>query len=228
MGSKRTARITKQAGALGLLLAAVLIATQFAPVQALPVLPERFRGHVTISGAPAPEGTIVAAHIAGVIYESGTVDAAGRYGYDDADLFYVPADDPDTPEKEGGVANETISFYVGDTLATTEPFESGAMVDLDLAVGQLVAETSLNDEQDLDDVVVTPVRVLRVKDASTGATVPGIVVECYNACILFKRLKGHKFGLDRNIAYDTLLVKFLDLFRGIAVCLDPQAHPPPG
>ena len=103
-------RSSKLAGGLGLLLALGLITALAVPALAVPQMPHQFYGTVSLDGALAPEGTIVSAQIDGVEYESGTVDAEGRYG--EAPLFKVPADDPGTPAKEGGVPGETVEFYV--------------------------------------------------------------------------------------------------------------------
>ena len=121
-------------GALGLLLALSLVLVP-APALAVPPLPHQFYGTVTIDTELAPEGTIVSARIGGIEYLSATVDADGRYGY--APLFKVPADDPDTPEvKEGGVAGETVEFYVLDTLAGQYEFEVWGVTELNLSIGE--------------------------------------------------------------------------------------------
>ena len=126
-------KLRRLAGALGLLLAlSLLVSLGPTWVLAVPPQPHQFYGNVTICGAPAPEGTVVSARIGGIEYASTTVDAEGRYGYDP--LFKVPADDPDTPEKEGGVPGETVEFYVGGTLAAQYEFEIWGVTELNLVI----------------------------------------------------------------------------------------------
>ena len=103
----------------------------FIKVQSVPQMPHRFYGYVTIAGEPAPDGTLIEARIAGITYAS-TTTVDGKYGY--AEAFNVPADDPDTPEKEGGQAGDTIDFYVAGTYATSYTFEYGAVTELNLTV----------------------------------------------------------------------------------------------
>ena len=130
-GIANNSKLRRLAGALGLLLAlSLLVSLGPTWVLAVPPQPHQFYGNVTICGAPAPEGTVVSARIGGIEYASTTVDAEGRYGYDP--LFKVPADDPDTPEKEGGVAGETVEFYVGDELAGQYEYEYWGVTELDL------------------------------------------------------------------------------------------------
>ena len=121
------------AGAFGLLLALALVLGLVAPVLAVPGIPMQRYGDVTIDGLPAPVLTEVRAEIDGVVYATTTVDANGQYGM--APNFVIPADDPDTPAKEGGVAGvDDVDLFVGGTLATTVAFEAGS-VRLDLALG---------------------------------------------------------------------------------------------
>jgi len=103
-----------------------------------PGIPHRFAGYVYIDSVPATEGTEVSARIDGVEYTTTSVDNLGRYGYMPS-IFQVPADDPDTSQKEGGVNGDTIEFlaqvegnwYLGGTAL----FEQGAFTtDMDLVV----------------------------------------------------------------------------------------------
>jgi len=121
-------------GALGLLLIAALIAGLAASVWAVPQPAERFRGQVTVNGGDAPAGLVVSARIGGDEYGSGETDADGKYGYDPAQPFYVPADDTETPEKEGGTDGENVDFFVNGVLGGNAAFASGAVTELDLSV----------------------------------------------------------------------------------------------
>jgi hypothetical protein len=105
-------RRSKLAGGFGLLLALVLLVSLSTPALAVPQAGHQFYGTVSIGGVLAPEGTIVSAKIDDVEYESGTVDAQGRYGYDITNLFVVPGDDPEEAGKQGGVDGDIVKFYI--------------------------------------------------------------------------------------------------------------------
>jgi len=133
-------------GALGLLLVLTLVLMPV-PVLAVPQMPHQFYGTVTIGKDLAPEGTIVSAQIGGE-YRSTTVDAKGRYGYSPdyggTGIFKVLADDPGTPEKEGGVAGETVEFYVLNTLAGQYKFEIWGITQLNLTVAAPAPEPNIS------------------------------------------------------------------------------------
>jgi PKD repeat protein len=122
-------------GKIKVIMCCILLVTAltagFLKVQCVPPMPHRFYGYVTVAGAPAPDGTLVAAKIAGITYAS-TTTVDGKYGY--AVAFNVPADDPDTPEKEGGQEGDTIEFYVAGRYATSYAFEYGAITQLNLTI----------------------------------------------------------------------------------------------
>ncbi len=100
---------------------------------AMQLPPHWFRGNVTINGEPAPDGTIVSAGISGVEYVNTTV-SSGTYGTDGN--FYVPSDDLDTLEKEGGEGGDTVEFYVNNELAANATFSNGGNTRLDLRIGK--------------------------------------------------------------------------------------------
>lgn len=146
IGSIRSTR--RLAGALGLLLAIALIVVLATSVSAVPGMPHRFAGFVTIDGAPAPAGTEVSARIGGEEYGAGVTDDQGRYGYG-LPTFTVSADDPDTPETEGGVNGDTIDFYVKVGgywyLSGSATFENGAFTRyLDLAAEVIEYELNIS------------------------------------------------------------------------------------
>ena len=157
-------RSGKLAGGLGLLLALGLIAALAVPALAVPQQPHQFYGTVSIGGALAPEGTTVSARIAGIetVYESGTVDAEGRYGYSEmvggTGLFKVPADDPGTLyTKEGGVPGDTVEFYItNETLGLYEVkadeealFVIWGKTNLDLTVPAEIPQVTTADATDI-------------------------------------------------------------------------------
>jgi|GEM_PF-6196153 PGF-pre-PGF domain-containing protein len=99
-------------------------------VLAAPQPPHQFYGNVTIDNSSAPDGSTISVKIDGVEYGS-TTTADGKYGYNP--LFFVPADDLSTGDKEGGVDGEILQFYVNDSWATSYIFGSGNVTKLDLS-----------------------------------------------------------------------------------------------
>ena len=100
-----------------------------------PPMPASFYGTVTVDGADAPEGTRVSAWIDRVMYaETHTFIYDGRAMY----TIDVPADDPATPEVEGGRPGDTILFHIGelqaDQIAT---WQGGTNTELDLTASNL-------------------------------------------------------------------------------------------
>ncbi len=125
-------------------LTAILLATlMILPMLiagAVPQMPHMFYGDVTIDGVAAADGILVEAKINGVTYAS-TTTLDGKYGY--SPLFTVPADDPDTIEKEGGVAWGGFDFYVDGFYVATWVFEIGGVDWFDLDVTTDVYEVQL-------------------------------------------------------------------------------------
>ena len=96
---------------------------------AAPPMPYSPWGTAEINGRPAPDGTQVIALIGDVQYGSTTTTGGGWYSID------VPGDDPDTPQKDGGLSGETVVFKVdGRTAAPTGTWISGAAPRLNLTV----------------------------------------------------------------------------------------------
>ncbi|MDF1513802.1 MAG: hypothetical protein P1S60_08340, partial [Anaerolineae bacterium] len=91
-------------------LMGVLVLLSFpAGVLALPPIPYGPYGTVQINGAWVPDGTMVLAYCSGVEYGSfATQFAAGASRYS----MSVLGDDPATPEVEGCVDGETVTFTV--------------------------------------------------------------------------------------------------------------------
>ncbi|GAH81771.1 unnamed protein product, partial [marine sediment metagenome] len=128
----KTRLVSKLAGGIGPLLALVLIVALAVPALAIPQPPHTFRGSVTICGAPAEEDTVVSARIDGTEYATTTVDVNGDYGW--LTTFTVPANDPATPETEGGVDGDTVEFWVLGKLAGEAEFERLGLTELNLMV----------------------------------------------------------------------------------------------
>jgi len=105
-----------------------------APAAAVPQPPHVFRGAVTVGGSAAADGLTVTAAITGASfpYTLTAQTSGGRYG-DDLQ-FKVPADDPDTSTKEGGVDGDTVVFYVQGVEAGTNAFTIGDVTQLNLSI----------------------------------------------------------------------------------------------
>lgn len=136
---------------LGILLALTLTISLPSSVLAIPQLPGRFQGSVTINGKPAPAGIQVSARMSGVneVFTA-TTDAQGNYS-----LFYVRGDDPDTAQKEGGINGDTIQFFVGGANATSCIFSNGASTTLNLNVTVLLGDA--NGDRALNALDITKV-----------------------------------------------------------------------
>jgi len=116
----RAGRVARAA----LVLAMVFVLAAPVSVFAVPPSPHYFYGDVTKGGAGVPEGTTVVARVVGTALEYvTTVDADGHYGW--SPNFYVPGDDPDTPEKEGAAVGDLIEFDVGGEPAALYEFDTG-------------------------------------------------------------------------------------------------------
>jgi uncharacterized membrane protein len=114
----------------GIVIAVLLMGSSTVFAQP-PPMPAAFYGTVTIGGSPAQDGTVVSAWIGEVEYARATTsDVYGPGSYS----LTVPADDPTTPDKEGGVDDDDIVFYVAGIEAAEATFESGKIARLDLAV----------------------------------------------------------------------------------------------
>ena len=120
-----------------ILLIIVLAPASARMVRAVPQLPDAFYGKVTVAGNTVPDGTIVAAYIGNTQYANTTV-RNGQY------LLKVPADDPDTPQKEGGdngdiVKLVVIGFAGGKYNVGSYVFESGNITNANLNVNDNIA-----------------------------------------------------------------------------------------
>jgi hypothetical protein len=98
-----------------------------------------FYGDVSVGGSPAYDGTVVAAHIDGLSWE--TTSTGGSYGY--SPVFYVPSDNPATPAKDGGVNGDVVTFTVsGMNVTPTRIFNEDSATKLDLDLEGMVAQIS--------------------------------------------------------------------------------------
>jgi len=85
-----------------------------------PAFPSSFYGRVMLNGQDAAEGTLIAVGNRGRVYAEIAcfIDTdTGRPVYS----IDVPADDPDTPERDGGIQGEVLQFTVGGLLADRAP-----------------------------------------------------------------------------------------------------------
>ena len=97
-----------------MILGILLIIVNIQPAQAMPITPSEFQGTVTVNTVPVTSGT-VEARINGVQYATATW-SSNLY------IMSVGSDDSDTPYPvvEGGVAGDTVEFYVNDIKADQE------------------------------------------------------------------------------------------------------------
>ncbi|AKX93073.1 Ig-like, group 2 [Moorella thermoacetica] len=194
--------LKKPAGAFGLLLALILIFGLPGYALAVPAQPHQFYGQVTVGGEPAPQGIEVVAKIDGVQYAATVTDALGRYGYDP--VFYVPADNPDTPAIEGGRRGDLIEFYVAGVLAGSYQFEVGGVTKLDLSIAALPDTTaptvSITDPANNATSVAVDktITVTFSEDVKAGAAYDGITL---------KDAGGYPVAVTRNIVGKVLTIK---------------------
>jgi len=98
-----------------------------------------FYGDVSVGGSPAYDGTVVAAHIDGLSWE--TTTTGGSYGY--SPVFYIPSDNPGTPAKDGGINGDVVTFTVsGMNVTPTRIFSEDSATKLDLSLEGMVAQVS--------------------------------------------------------------------------------------
>lgn len=111
------------------LISTIFVVIASSMVSAIPPQPSQFWGTAAINGYPAPDGLVVAGTINGVVYSQPSQTIGGFY------YLFVKGDDPETPEKEGGVEGEAIIFNVdGHEAIETGVWHSGASVQLDLTI----------------------------------------------------------------------------------------------
>lgn len=115
--------------ALSVLAGSALVAG----VNALPPqLPHMLYGALTLDGTLADDGTQIDVLVNHVPFTNVSVQTSE--GYAGIYRAFVPTDDPDTPEVEGGVNGDNVSFAVpGYEIAQTTTFEMGRVENLDLS-----------------------------------------------------------------------------------------------
>ncbi|MFQ5592624.1 MAG: SH3 domain-containing protein [Anaerolineae bacterium] len=158
----------KVALAVGILLA---VAAGSAGLAGVPDGSSGFYGAVQLDGANVSDGALVSAWMDGVKFAEATTTLAGN---NPAYLVRVPADDPNTPQIEGGREGRPIFFRVaGYEAAQLAPWRAGTLVRLDLAASTTDSRpiTSAVDPRG-GNVVISGV----VQDCRTGAGVDGETV----------------------------------------------------
>jgi len=128
--------MNKKTKTFGIVLLTLIVLC--APAAAIPGIPNQFYGTVTIDESSAADGITISAWIDDVEYVN-TTTSDGAYGISSA--FLVPADDLGTPEKEGGVDDETVVFYVSDVQVGEETFVSGGVTELNLVASGVPTPT---------------------------------------------------------------------------------------
>jgi len=114
---------------IAILLLFALVGGVAAAEDGIPLLPDEFRGSVTINGDPAPTGTELTALINGEVRGSLTTTEKGKYGgleLNDRRLIVTGHD---------GEAGEIITFKIGTHAAKqTSTFRPGETQEIDLSV----------------------------------------------------------------------------------------------
>ena len=122
----RISRPTKIIGGVALGSLSMLLLVQLVLASHPPIPPNEFLGNVNIGAIPAPDGTEVKVKVKDLTVDpvefvdialtEASVDASGdhltsgdRYG--DFQVFQVPVDDPDTPERDGAGIGESLFFF---------------------------------------------------------------------------------------------------------------------
>jgi PKD repeat protein len=85
-------------------------------------LPHAVSGVLTFGDEPVTDNLLVEAKIDGRLVAA-TYTKDGRFGYDP--YFKIPADDPFTPEVEGGVEGDNVQLYLDGAMFLEFTFESG-------------------------------------------------------------------------------------------------------
>lgn len=115
----------------------ILLSTSNVIAQGPPSPPCVFYGYVNVGGKPAQDGLNVTAVISGTTLKWTTETRSGTYGWPakGSSSFEIPSNDPETPEKDGGVNGDRIEFYVNGTNTNqTATFESGSAKKSDLSI----------------------------------------------------------------------------------------------
>lgn len=117
----------------------VILSLSIATAMAQPPMPPCwFYGTVTVEGLPAQDNLNVTAVIRGTNLTWATKSKNGTYGWTQrgSSSFYIPSDDPMTPDKDGGVDGDMIEFYINENKTKqTTIFENMNLKRVDLAVG---------------------------------------------------------------------------------------------
>lgn len=122
-----------------LITAAILCALSGIPANATP-LPHAVSGVLTSGDEPVKDLLLVEARINGKLFAA-THTKDGRFGYEP--YFKVPADDPSTPQTEGGRDGDTVKLYLDGTLFLEFVFESGRISNFVEDVSSLYNEPPL-------------------------------------------------------------------------------------
>lgn len=97
-----------------------------------PAMPASFYGTVTVNGGNPSTPVTVTARIGGR-----AVGMSGTFLYHNQ-IYYaldIPADDPATPEVDGGREGDLVLFFVGSMAAQSALWHGGRNLVVDLAVG---------------------------------------------------------------------------------------------
>jgi len=99
-------------------------------VSAQPPIPFNPWGTATIHGSPAPDGSVVEAYIQDTLFATMHDGTSNDYY-----SIIIPADDPDTPEKEGGINGDEVIIKVnGNASLPTLTWTRGSTERVDLVL----------------------------------------------------------------------------------------------
>ena len=133
---KKGARLGVVTWLATMMVVVALTASDVALAQQPPSLPCRFFGPVTVDGVNVPDGTQVTAWIEGALLQTTSTSTSGT---ESVYVIDIPADDPVTAEKDGGVEGDTVLFSIApgaqELAGPSATWTAGAVIEHPLALG---------------------------------------------------------------------------------------------
>lgn len=141
-------------------------------VMAIPLPPCAFYGYVYVGGEPAQDDLNITAVIQGTTLKWTTETKSGTYGWPikGSSEFWIPSNDPETSEKDGGVTGNRIEFYIqGIKTSQTATFDSMSAVNLDLSISEIPDNQNEQSESSLDPYLLYATLIVIVIGVSSAA-----------------------------------------------------------